>query len=72
MVMRVVIDFGELVKVALKKGRAGKGVGGLRGMGAAWFCGPCMCFGVFLLLECMGVCVKDCRGLELCTVGTVG
>jgi hypothetical protein len=52
MVIRLVIDLGELVKVALKKaGRQEKWwVGELRGMGFAWFCGPCVCLGVFLLL----------------------
>jgi hypothetical protein len=52
MVIRLVIDLGELVKVALKKaGRQEKWwVGELRGMGVAWFCGPCVCLGVFLLL----------------------
>jgi hypothetical protein len=51
MVIRLVINFGELVKVALKSGGQKKWyVGALRGMGAAGFCGICVCLGVFLLL----------------------
>jgi hypothetical protein len=50
MIIRLVIDLWELVKVALKGG-VGKGwVGGDRGMGAARFCGLCVCLGVFLML----------------------
>jgi hypothetical protein len=50
MVIRLVIDYGELVKVALKWGGWDEWVGGLRGMGTAGFCGPCVCLDVFLLL----------------------
>jgi hypothetical protein len=51
MVIRLITDFSELVKVALKGGRWEKGlVSGLRDIGAAGFCGPCVCLGVFLLL----------------------
>jgi hypothetical protein len=53
MVIWPVIDYGDLVNVSLnRKGRDGKrsGVGGLRVMGNAGFCGPCVCLGVFLLL----------------------
>jgi hypothetical protein len=71
MVIRIDIDFGKLVKVALR-GRWEKGwVGGGSGKGDAGFCGPCVCLGVFLL--CSGGCL--CQGLQgawLCTVGTVG
>jgi hypothetical protein len=51
MVIRLVIDFGELVKVALK-GRARKRwvSWGRGGMGASEFCGPCVYSGVFMLL----------------------
>jgi hypothetical protein len=68
MVIRLVTDFGGLVKVALKGG-AGKRVGGGgRGMEAAGFPGPwvyfCCCSG--------GACVRDCRNLGLFVVGTVG
>jgi hypothetical protein len=49
-VIRLVIDFGELVKVELKGG-VGKGVGGWgKRDGAAGFCGPCVCLGIFLQL----------------------
>jgi hypothetical protein len=51
MVIRLVIDFGESVKVALNEGGWEKvWVGGGRGLGATGFCGPCVCLGVFLLL----------------------
>jgi hypothetical protein len=51
MVIRLVIDYGELVKVALKKGGwEKKWVGWLKVMGFAGFCGPYVCLGVFLLL----------------------
>jgi hypothetical protein len=46
MVIRPVKDYGELVKVALRK----KGVSGLRVLGVTGFCGPCVCLGIFLLL----------------------
>jgi hypothetical protein len=47
MSIKIVID---LVKMALKKGWQEMVCGGgLRGMGAAGFCGPCVCLGVFLL-----------------------
>jgi hypothetical protein len=50
MVIRLVIDFGELVKVALKMGEGvGKGLGGGEVGGLLSFCGSCVCFDVFLL-----------------------
>jgi hypothetical protein len=63
MVIRLVIDYGELVKVALKKmkRRVGKGVGGwVRVMEVAGFCSPCVCLGVFFC--CSGGCL--CQGLQ--------
>jgi hypothetical protein len=60
MVIRLIIDFGEFVKVVLKRG-VGIGLCGEgRVIGAAWFCGPCVCLGVFLL--CSGGCL--CQGLQ--------
>jgi hypothetical protein len=51
MIIRLVINYGELVKVALKKGGWEKEwVGGLRVMNVAGFCGPHVCWGVFQLL----------------------
>jgi hypothetical protein len=44
MVIKLVIDFGELVKVVLKRWGEGSGIG------AAGFCNACVCLGVFLLL----------------------
>jgi hypothetical protein len=50
MIIRVVIDFGQLVKVALKRGGQEKGwVGEGSDIGAAGCCGSCVCLGVFLL-----------------------
>jgi hypothetical protein len=50
-VIRLVIDFGELVKVALKGG-VGKGLGGCgKRYGSCWVSCPCVCLGVFLLLS---------------------
>jgi hypothetical protein len=39
--------------------------------GGCCFCAPCVCLGVFVAME-EGVCVRDCRGLEPCIIGTVG
>jgi hypothetical protein len=53
MVIRLVIDYGELVKVALKKKGVAwevQWVGRFRYMVAAEFYGPCVCSSVFLLL----------------------
>jgi hypothetical protein len=71
MVIRLVIDFGELVKVALKRGAGDKGwVGGGRGVEAAGFCGPYVCLVYFC---CSGGCLcQGLQGLGLCTAGTVG
>jgi hypothetical protein len=48
MIIRLVIDFGELVKVAKKRGKGW--ASGLRCMGVAGVYGPCVYLGVFLLL----------------------
>jgi hypothetical protein len=58
--------------VALKRAEWEKGwVGGLRGMGTAGFCGPCVCLGVFLLCSGGYLC-QGLQGAGLYTVGTVG
>jgi hypothetical protein len=70
MVIRLIIYFGELVKVALKKGGRKRG-GWVKMYGSCW--------GLWLLcvLVCIsvvvveGACVRDCRVLGLCAVGTV-
>jgi hypothetical protein len=57
MVIRLVIDFGELVKVPLKKGEGWEKewVGGLRGMGAVGLC-ALMCVWVYFCC-CSGGCL---------------
>jgi hypothetical protein len=54
MVIRLIIDYGELVKLALKSksvgGKRSRWVDGLRVIGAAGFCGPFVCLDAFLLL----------------------
>jgi hypothetical protein len=67
MVIRFVLDCGELVKVPLLKRLVGcRKVGGGKDMEATGFCGPCVCLGVFRCL-CQGL-----RGAGVCIVGTVG
>jgi hypothetical protein len=70
MVISLVIDFGELVKVALKK--AGKGGGWVKMYGGCWALWSLCVFGCISVVVVEGVCVRDCRGLGLCAVGTVG
>jgi hypothetical protein len=51
MVVRLNIEIWIIGKGGTNKGGQEKGpVGGGNSMGAAGFCGPCECFGVFLLL----------------------
>jgi hypothetical protein len=70
MVIRLVVNFGELVKVALKKGGK-KGWMGKR-YGGSWGLWPLFVFECISFVVVDGACVKDCRGLGLCTVGAVG
>jgi hypothetical protein len=62
MVIRLVINFGELVKVGLKGG-AGKGVAG--------FCGLCDIW-VYFCCSSRGCLCQELHGAGLCTVSTVG
>jgi hypothetical protein len=49
--IRLDIEFWEIDKGGTKR-RSGERVSGwVRGMGAAGFCGPCVCLGVFLSLQ---------------------
>jgi hypothetical protein len=63
MVIRLDIDFEKLVKLILK------GRGGKRG---GWVLWSLCVFGCISVVVLDGACVRDCRGLGLCTVGTVG
>jgi hypothetical protein len=57
--------------MAQTEGIVKRWVGGARGMGKLGF----MSFWVFGCLSVVvveGACVRDCRGLGLCTFGTVG
>jgi hypothetical protein len=67
-VISLVIDFGELVKVALKEEWKKVWVGGLRSMGLLNF----VAFVCIFVVVVEGVCVRDCKVLGLCTFGTVG
>jgi hypothetical protein len=70
MVISLVTDFGELVKMVLKRGggKSGEWVGKeLWGLLGLW---PLCVFGYIFVVE--GACVRDCRRLGLCKVGTVG
>jgi hypothetical protein len=49
MAISLVIDFGELVKIALKREAGKEWVCGGSCLGAAGFCGPSVYMGVFLL-----------------------
>jgi hypothetical protein len=51
MFIKLVIDYGKLAKVSLRKkeGEVVKGVDGWAEIYGGWFCGPCVCVGVFLL-----------------------
>jgi hypothetical protein len=50
MVIKLDIEIWVIGKGVTKRSRKKGGwVGGGRGMGAAGFCGPCVCLGVFLL-----------------------
>jgi hypothetical protein len=48
MVVWLEIEARVIGKAALKKGADKRGRG--RGVGAAGFCGPCVCLGVFFML----------------------
>jgi hypothetical protein len=55
------------------KGEAGSEVSEWEsGVGAAKFCGPCVCVSVCFCCCSIGCCVRDCRRLGLCKVGVVG
>jgi hypothetical protein len=72
MVIRLVIDLGELVKLALKR-EVSKGVDGWGNRyGCCWVLWPLCVFGCISVAVVEGACVRDCRELELCTVVTVG
>jgi hypothetical protein len=67
MVIRLVTDYGELVKV-----RAGKRVGGyVKSYGGCWVLWPFCVFWSISVVVVESVCVRICRGL-VCAVGRVG
>jgi hypothetical protein len=70
MVIRLHIEIWEIVKSSTKRQDGEKGwVGGGRGLEASGFYGM---FGCVSVVAVEGVCVRDCRGLQLCIVGIVG
>jgi hypothetical protein len=72
MVIRLVIDFGEFIKMVLKRGEWEKG----SWVGDEFWCllgfVSLVCGWVYFLCCSGGCCVRDCRGLGFCIVGTVG
>jgi hypothetical protein len=66
MVIGLVIDFGELVKVSQKRG--GRKRGGLvKRYGGCWVLWPLCVFGFISFVVVEGVCVRDCLGLIVCS-----
>jgi hypothetical protein len=71
MVIRLVTDYGELVRVALKKRGSGKRSGWVKSYGGCCILWSLCLLGYISVVVVEGVCVRDCRGLGLCTFGTV-
>jgi hypothetical protein len=70
MVFRLIINFSKSVEVVPKRD-GGKSVGWVKRYRGCWFLWPLCVFGfISVVVEC--VCVRDCKGLGLCIVGTVG
>jgi hypothetical protein len=74
MVIRLVIDYGELVRVTLKKGWVVgiRMVGWVESYRCCWGLWPVCVFRCVSVAVMEGVCVRDCRRLGLCMVGRVG
>jgi hypothetical protein len=72
MVIRLVIDHGELVKMALKKREEWEKewVGELS-FGSYWVLWPLCVFGCISVVVVEGACVRGCKELGLCKVGRV-
>jgi hypothetical protein len=67
MVIKLVIDYAELVKVALKESGVRKGVGGwVKRYGCCCILWPLCVFGCISIVVMEGVCIRDCRVLGLC------
>jgi hypothetical protein len=66
MVIRLVIDFGGTGKGGTKRS------GWVKRYGGFWILWPLCVWGYISVVVVEGVCVRDCRGLGLYTVGTVG
>jgi hypothetical protein len=64
--------FGKLVRVELK-GEMGYGMGEWgKQYEACWVLWSLYVFGYIFIVVVLGACVRDCRGLGLCIVGTIG
>jgi hypothetical protein len=72
MIIRLVIDFGELLKVALKRGNGKKGSEWVKMYEGFWAFCLLFVFGYISVIVVDGVCVRDCKDLGLCKVGIVG
>jgi hypothetical protein len=70
MFIRLVINFGELIKVAQRKGQDKGWV--VREVWRLLGFGPLCVFGCLYGVVVESACVRDFRGLGLCRVGTVG
>jgi hypothetical protein len=71
--MSIRVDIWVIGKGGTIKGRAGQGVGGwVKSYGVCWVLWPLCVFGCISVVVVEGACVRDCMGLGLCTVGTVG
>jgi hypothetical protein len=70
MVIRLVIDLGKLVKGILRGGEC-VGGWGKRYVGC-WVLWPLCVLGYIPIVVVEGACIRDCRELGLCIVGTVG
>jgi hypothetical protein len=70
MVNWLAIEIWEICKGGTKKRRAGKRVVVREEVWCCWVLWPLCLFGSISVAVVVGPCVRDCRGLRLCTVGT--
>jgi hypothetical protein len=71
MVFRLDIEIYVLGKCGTKRG-AGKGEDGEKMYRDCWVLQPLCMFGYISVVVVESSCVRNCRGIKLCRVGTVG